>query len=82
MKSYLEHISSKSTHERRTHAMQLSAAILVVVFLVWISTLSLRFASIPPQTAGQSAPQTASLIEAQSGNATLLVSTTTDSYGQ
>ena len=44
MKRYLEHIKSKSPHERRTHAMQLSGGIVVVVFIIWLSTLGLRFA--------------------------------------
>ena len=83
MKSYLEHITSKSTHERRTHAMQLSAAITGGVFLVWISTLEFALRVYPagkPPARARRRPR--AVIEAQSGNATLLVSTTTDSYGQ
>ncbi|MDE1924705.1 MAG: hypothetical protein KGH79_00805 [Patescibacteria group bacterium] len=79
---YIEHIKTKSTHERRAHAIQMSSAILIVVFLVWVSTLGWRFASIPPQTASSDVSQTASVVQASNGNATLLVSTTTDSYGQ
>jgi hypothetical protein len=80
MKRYLDHIKSKPTHERRQHAMQMSAAILVLVFLVWISTLGLRFAS-PAQTAdANDGTQTASVVQASSGNATLMVATSTNAF--
>jgi hypothetical protein len=60
--------------------MQMSAAILVLVFLVWISTLGLRFAQFAPQTADSDTSQTASVVQANNGNATLMVATSSNGY--
>ena len=78
MKKYLEHIKSKSPHDRRQHAAQLSAGIVAVVFVVWISTIGLRFAT-PSQTADNGSSQLANIVSgAGQQNATLIVATTTD----
>jgi len=80
MKNYLAHIKSKSPHDRRQHAAQLSAGIVAVVFVVWISTIGLRFASTPSQTADNGSGQLANIVSgfgADQNNATLIVATTT-----
>ena len=80
MKNYFTHMSTKSAHERRTHAMQVAGIVTALVFVVWISTLGIRFASTtPPQTAdSDTASQLANVASAESnGQATLIVATTT-----
>ena len=79
MNRYLAHIQSKTPHDRRQHAMQLSAAIVAAVFVVWISTIGLRFAS-PADQSGQNGDtsQVANIVSgAQNGQAALVVATTT-----
>ena len=64
--------------------MQLSSVIIAVIFVAWLATLSLRFAS-PPQTAGTTSDQLANVangVNANNGQATLIVATTTDYSGQ
>ena len=79
MKRYLEHIKAKPPHERRQHAMQLSAGIMVLVFLVWISTIGLRFATTA-QTQDSGTDQLANIVSgAGAQNATLIVATSSDS---
>jgi hypothetical protein len=82
MKKYFDHMRSKSPHERRQHAMQVAGIITALVFVVWVSTLGVRFASTPPQTASNTdASQLANVVAAgDTGNATLIVATTTDNY--
>jgi hypothetical protein len=81
MKRYLEHIKSKPPHERRQHAAQISAGIVAVVFVVWISTIGLRFASTPSQTAGGDNNQLANIVSGTgSQNATLIIATTSQGY--
>jgi hypothetical protein len=43
MKKFIEHIQKKEPHARRTHALQVAGVVTVVVFMVWITTLSVRF---------------------------------------
>lgn len=82
IKNYLAHINSKSTHERRQHAMQLATGLTAFAVLVWVTTLGVRYALTPAQVAqsnGDSASLVASVVDSQQGNATLIVATTTDS---
>lgn len=81
IKNYLAHIQSKSTHERRQHAMQLASGLTAFAVLVWITTLGVRFAMTPAQVAQSNGDtsQVASVVQATQGNATLIVATTTDS---
>ena len=60
--------------------MQVASVLTALMFVVWISTLGVRFASTPPQTASSdSASQLANVAAAASnGQATLIVATTTD----
>lgn len=44
MKQYFDHIKSKEPHERRQHAMRIAGAVTAAVFVVWLTTLSLRLA--------------------------------------
>ena len=73
-------MGTKTTHERRTHALQVAGGVTAVALLIWISTLGIRFASTPPQTADSSdTSQLASVVSSQDGNATLMVATSSDS---
>jgi hypothetical protein len=81
MKRYIQHIKSKPPHDRRQHAMQLSAGVVAIVFVVWISTIGIRFASSPSEVAEGSGSQLANIISgAGAQNATLIVSTTSQDY--
>jgi hypothetical protein len=43
MKRYIEHIkNTRTTHERRQHAMQVSGLITGTLFAVWLGTLGYR----------------------------------------
>lgn len=55
--------------------MQLSGGIVVVVFIIWLSTLGLRFAQAPGAVSGD-VSQLANITNGAQ-NATLLVSTST-----
>jgi hypothetical protein len=81
IKKYLNHVYSKDTHERRRHAMQLATGLTSVAFIVWVTTLGLRFALTPQQIAAQNGTsnQVASIAASQEGNATLIVATSTNS---
>jgi|GEM_PF-1251958 hypothetical protein len=83
MKNYFTHMMSKTPHERRRHAMQVAGLATCLVFLVWITTLGMRFASTPPQTASTDDPSqlaaVAASAAADSGQATLIVATSTSS---
>lgn len=73
-------MQQKPTHERRAHAMQIATGVTAFAFIVWISTLGLRFAA-PASNSNTTSDQVASVAQAQDGsNATLLVATTTDQY--
>ncbi|HVY72802.1 MAG TPA: hypothetical protein VG984_02005 [Candidatus Paceibacterota bacterium] len=43
LKRYLDHVQSKPTHHRRQHAVQVAAMLTALAFVVWITTLPLRF---------------------------------------
>jgi hypothetical protein len=71
---------SKSTHERRAHAMQIAASVTGVAVVVWVTTLGFRFATTQGQTpTGGDIAQVASVVSSGQGNAQLFVATTTDS---
>ena len=84
MKQYLEHMKTKSTHERRAHAMRVAGVVTAVVFVGWLATLGVRLSTSTPQTAQNSSDQTqlANVINGTytpSGN-TLEVATSSQSY--
>ncbi len=83
--SYIDQIKSRPTHERRTHAMQMAGAIIVAIFIVWVATIGIRLATENPATA-QSGDDSSQLANVASGadaaNATLIVASSTDLYGQ
>jgi len=78
---FLEQIREKSPHERRGHALQLALGLMALVVLGWIVMLPVRFANIiaAQSAAQQDAAQTAGAVNSQTGNATLLVATSSDS---
>jgi cell division protein ZapA (FtsZ GTPase activity inhibitor) len=45
MKQYLEHLKTRSTHERRVFSMQAAGVITAVLVVMWLATLSLRLTS-------------------------------------
>lgn len=44
IKTYLKHILSKEPHHRRQHAVQVAGVLTALAFVVWVTTLPLRFA--------------------------------------
>ncbi len=60
--------------------MQVAGGVTALALVVWASTLGVRFASTtPPQVATNDTAQMASVVESQTGNATLIVATTSAS---
>ena len=46
MKHYIDHIkNTRTTHQRRQHALQVAGVITAALFVVWIGTLGMRLAS-------------------------------------
>ncbi len=46
MRRYIEHIkNTRSTHERRQHAMQVAGLLTGALFAVWLGTLGVRLAA-------------------------------------
>lgn len=43
IKRYINHVQSKPTHHRRQHAMQVAGILTALAFVVWITTLPMRF---------------------------------------
>ena len=80
MKRYIEHIkNTRTTHQRRQHAVQVSGVLTAALFAVWLGTLGVRLTSPSDvaQTTDDIGAQTASVVSAvQSGEAQLQVSTT------
>ena len=62
MKRYFEHIKSKTPHDRRQHAMKVAGLLTAVAFVVWITTLGVRFAGTY-QAAAAAATDTSSGIQ-------------------
>ena len=52
IKRYFNHIKSKPTHHRRQHAVQVAGMLTAVAFVVWITTLPLRFGGAGAVAAG------------------------------
>ena len=79
MKRYIEHLkNTRTTHQRRQHAVQVAGALTAALFAVWLGTLGLRLSS--PSDVAQTADstQTASVAAAVQNNSgpQLQVSTT------
>jgi hypothetical protein len=83
MKPYFDHMETKTTHERRQHAMQVAGILTAVVFVGWVASLGLSFTgSVTP---GGDSSQTAAVSQAplsgtapyQSTGNQLVVSTST-----
>jgi hypothetical protein len=57
MRRYIEHIKAKEPHHRRQHAVQVAGVLTAVAFVVWITTLPLRFGGTGAvaQTGGENA---------------------------
>lgn len=77
MKRYIEHIQTREPHERRTHALRVSSAVVAVVFVGWIATLGLRLTSAGEGSEGNPS-QAASVLSGlyQTPGGTLEVSST------
>lgn len=43
MKKYIDHLHARPVHEKREVAVHAAAAVTGLIFLVWFSTLSIRF---------------------------------------
>ncbi len=48
MRRYIEHIKTKEPHERRKHAVQLSAVFVGMLFFAWLATFAGRLSLVPP----------------------------------
>lgn len=89
MKRYFNHIKdTKNTHERRQHALAVAGVLTGIVFMVWVTTLSVRFATSDAELANiqNNTDQTAA-VAAQGASFgaqenSLIVSTSTTNYGQ
>ncbi len=47
MRRYLEHIkNTRTTHQRRQHALQVAGVVTAALFVVWIGTLGMRLATL------------------------------------
>ena len=78
MKRYLQHIkNTRTTHQRRQHALQVASGITAALFVVWLGTLSIR---LNTQDAIAESPDTsltaAAAASTQNKGAELEVSTT------
>lgn len=78
MKRYIDYIkNTRSTHQRRQHALQVAGGITAALFVVWIGTLGMRIAS--QDVAAESADTSltaAAAASTQNKGAQLEVSTT------
>ena len=89
MKKYIEHMQTKSPHDRRQHAAQVATVVTSLVFVGWVTTLGVRLADHQAAIAKSGSPtqlsQLANVINGLSpdtpGNNTLEVATTTDYTG-
>ena len=46
MKRYIEHLkNTRTTHQRRQHAVQVAGALTAALFAVWLGTLGVRLSS-------------------------------------
>ncbi len=53
IKRYMEHMQTKHPHHRRQHALQVAGVFTALAFVVWITTLGLRFGGVPGAVASQ-----------------------------
>ena len=86
IKKYFEHMHTKSTHERRQHALRVATVVTAVVFVGWLATLGVRLGSGGGSVASENGQaqqtQLANVISgtnAPQGN-TLEVASTTTSF--
>ena len=83
IKKYFEHMHTKSTHERRQHALRVATVVTAVVFVGWLATLGVRLggsgSSVASQDSQAQQTQLANVISGTSAPAgnTLEVATTT-----
>ncbi len=88
MKRYIEHIkNTRTTHERRTHAVQIAGLTTAALLVVWLGTLGLRYASPAVaqddgSTASNQTSLEASAAAAQVQNGPHLEVSTTSIYSQ
>jgi hypothetical protein len=54
VKKYLNHMNTKSTHERRQHALQVATIVTALVFVGWLGTLGLRLGNFSTTVASGS----------------------------
>jgi hypothetical protein len=78
MKNYIKHLKeTRTTHQRRQHALQIAGVVTAALFVVWIGTLGTRLAS---QDVAAQSPDTsltaAAAASTQNKGAQLEVSTT------
>ncbi len=79
-KRYLQHVHSRTPHERRQHAIQIACVVMALIALIWITTLGIRLNSqsgtnqISETTDNQT--QLANVTSGVSNAPTLQVSTT------
>ena len=76
MAPYFDHMHTKSTHERRMHAMRVAGVVTALVFAGWITSISLGATTngTGSTVAGSdNSSQTASAINSQGGLGNQLV---------
>jgi hypothetical protein len=80
MQRYFDHMEQKTPHERRAHATRVAGVITALVFVGWVSTLSLRAGGGQSAVAngGDTSSQTAAAVDTASyqGNQLIVASTT------
>lgn len=88
MKKYLQHIKTKSTHQRRGHAMHIATVATAFVFVVWVATLGVLLSSSGSATVAENSDaqqtQLANITSgayASNGNTLEVATTTTDAFG-
>ena len=82
IKRYFEHMHTKSTHERRQHALRVASVVTAIVFLGWLGTLGVRLGSGTPAVSENDQAQQTQLANVINGtyttpDNTLEVATTT-----
>ncbi len=79
MKRYIEYLkNTRTTHQRRQHAVQVAGVLTATLFAVWLGTLGLRLTSPADVAQTTDSTQTASVAAAVQNNSgpQLQVSTT------
>ncbi len=83
MRKYIEHIkNTRTTHQRRQHAVQVAGALTAALFAVWLGTLGVRLASPSDvaQTTDYAGAQTASVAAAVNNDESQLQVSTTSVF--